>query len=265
VDQRLGFVAQVGLPGYQSYGGGALVSAGGINGTSVGGSIVRVGIGADPLDATKKAWIMRANYGDPDTAGTGSKRSEFTFGSSTFVMGKRYVIGLKTNFTDWSASQDQQVAGFQIHNPDTNSLPNPWLALFVTGGSYTLNLQYSPDINPAHAVNTALLTDPAWTPNAWYKWVIEFAFTDGANGWINVWRNNIQVANYSGPMGAVDGLRTSYLKAGVYHWGGQSGGWSGGGPWDMAVQTRQVLLKGPYVFNDDSISAGFVSSLLDTV
>src|ERR1019366_5021725 len=163
-DSAAGFVQQLGSPLWQSSGATGVISAGGKNGTLVDGSVIRVGIVPDPLDSTKTCWALRLNQTDADV------RSELTFGNTPFLMGKKYLCAVATNFGDWRTQKDEVVAGFQIHSPDAD-VAEPWMALYISPAGLRVNVRSCPSLVQSASVDHVIYQDDGWLPYVWDRWV----------------------------------------------------------------------------------------------
>jgi hypothetical protein len=235
----------------QSNGVSSSTLSGAITATTIGGSNIRAGVVADPDDATKQCWYLRADSSDSDTSGSGAKRSEILPSTDceaqNMFMDRRYVIGLCERVADWTVTTDVQVT-WQLHDP--GSLP-PWLAHYVEGNTERIDMRYK---LTGDTVLVNLWSKIDWTPNTWRRWVIDVVESQ-TSGVVRVFADGVQIINYSGPVGyAEPNGRGSYWKNGVYHWT------DSGNTWDSSLSMREVWQKGAYI--SKTMAAGEMEQML---
>jgi hypothetical protein len=225
-----------------------------------------------PGEAGKAAfqWELRAT--DPDTAGTGAKRCEFSLGWKEYSYpGKVFArqAGLPANTDlwwavavrteDWSASasgNDWQTL-WQWHDAYGGGLP-PFLALLAHGQDWTVRMVY--DMSPTPS-NATLKTIDLWTasvsPDRWARFVVKARkdLVTPSQSYVQVWYDGKQIVDYHGPFG-YNVPQMDYAKVGIYHW------ISAANEWDPSVPSRRMWSKGP-VMAYDRAGAGYTWDSLD--
>lgn len=264
-DARRSFFRMNDFPNSESMGSTSLFGA--VNGTTVGGSVVRIANVADPGDATKRCWLYRISNTDPDTAGSGNKRSEF---SGDFVQmalrdkDRGHSLFFATRYCDIGSTTTGQQVISQVHASNTNTGCPPWYGILVgPGNRLFIVLRYDPNSVTSDATNVNWVAyDDFFTPNTWDKWCVEYRQShNGSDGYCRIWRNRVQVVNYTGSLGYVDNGGYSYLKAGIYHF-------TEGDPsfvYDTSVPVRECWQKGPYQLPIGVVTATEAFDFLDTI
>lgn len=264
-DARRKFVKYTDFPNSESMGSTSINGA--VNGTSVNGSTVRVGVTTDPDDAAKRCWIYRVNINDPDTAGSGNKRSETSCDFPTMAIRDKdrgHSLFFATRYCDISATTTGQQVISQVHASNTNTGCPPWYGILVgPGNRLFIVLRYDENPVTSNATNQNWIPyDNFFVPNTWDKWYVEYRQShDGLDGYCRIWRNRVKIVDYVGKLGYVDNGGYSYLKAGIYHF-------TEGDPsfaFDPAVPTRECWQKGPYMLPVGIITPTEAFDFLDTI
>lgn len=252
-----GFQFQPGNHRIQSYGTGTTrptQSPTGVTGTSVNGSTVRVARVADPDDAGKWAFWMRADVADPLTFN--GRRSEFSYDDpdARFFVGQRVVIGAMLRFPDWTGvPTGDKLLVLQLHGKTDIQ---PWLSINWDGSRCYLRHTYDNAALPTNETGDANVseTDITWAPNTWMRIALEVKIAPGGGGAVRAMVNGSVIRDYTGPIGFNE---YNYFKTGVYKWS-SSNTWTTTG----TLGTREVYLKGPYMFRSETETAEQMDALL---
>lgn len=204
----------------------------------------------DPSDSSKRAWLFKCASTDADTAGTGAKRTEFSFPEDPYQgikEGKEFLFCMATRLGEsWSGLTDSQLI-CQIHATSGS----PVFAIYVTGTQLRVSIRRG-------AVGSAEV--PLYTTTSpslvWDKWVV--SGRTGQDGFLQVWRNGSLVVDYVGVFGYTI-QPSNYLKAGIYHWT------DSGNAWDTTLPERTLYYKGPWMINKKESSVQEALEFIETV
>lgn len=243
-DETIGFAAQPGNCAVQTNGTFTNVSVYSANS--------KVSIVADPDDATKLCWLLRVASTDADTAGTGSKRTEFAVaagGDSAIPNGKPFLFGIATRLAEsWAGTTDKQ-AIFQIH-PSVGV--SPAFSVLVNGDTVYVDQRYG--LLGAQIVRVPYSGKIGTT---WDKWCVSGVFHP-VDGRLVVHRNGLKVVDYNGPFGYSDNTGDGYLKCGIYHWSNQNA-------WDALLLDRGIYIKGFWQVDVKTVSQADMLDFLSAV
>lgn len=219
--------------------------ANGLTGTTPDGK--RFGKTPDPLDPSKTVLLFAPNKNDALTSG--APRCEVSWWYSQ--LGK-----LKTGTDIWYA--------FGLFLPNWTAVPreivvsqwhqeccvNPWAAFILQDEKFKLQLRWNSSPNPTASGNQAREWQSAGIPTSkWTVFVVKAKITPkvGEGGYYKVWRDGVQVADYSGAISYNTGdTRVPWAKFGAYPWGydrTDSQGWK-------TPETTTLLFKSPVFVHD---------------
>jgi hypothetical protein len=225
-----------------------------------------------PGERDKLAFQWDLRMTDPDTAGSGAKRCEFSFGWKEYSYPGKSLTrqislpanqdtwwAVAVNTEDWSEtghSNDWQVL-WQWHDAFGGGLP-PFLSLAVHGAEWQLQMAYDPARRPT---NSTLKKRTLWTadvpPNTWARFVVKARknLLDFDESDVQVWLNGKRIVSYHGPFG-YNVPQDDFAKVGIYHWISQAN------VWDPTVPARRMWSKGPVQVND---RAGYTWQSIDAL
>lgn len=208
---------------------------------------MRFGKAADPADPSKKVLLFAPNKFDGLVSG--APRCEVSWWHSQ--PGK-----LKTGTDIWYA--------FGLYLPNWTVVPreivisqwhqeccvNPWAVVILQDEKFKLQLRWNSSSNPTQAGNSAReWQSPGIPTSKWTVFVVKAKITPkvGEGGYYKVWRDGVQVADYSGPISYNTGdARVPWAKFGAYPWGydrTDSQGWK-------TPETTTLLFKNPVFVHD---------------
>ena len=236
--------------------------SGGLMGTDdQGQSFAAFSVVPSPGEPGKSAFQWQVRPTDPDTAGSGAKRCEFSAGWKDLAPERSVVrlAGLQANQVnwwavavrtdDWAASgeaNDWQVL-WQWHDAYGGGLP-PFLNLSAKGNHWYLQLVYDPNPTPKDAtLKRVALWDAPHVPNTWARFVVKSRkdMQSPSSSFVQIWLDGRQVVDYHGLFGyAVP--QVDYAKVGIYHW------ISTANKWHPDVPLRRTWTKGPVQVNDNT-------------
>jgi hypothetical protein len=227
----------------------------GIHGTTLPtGETLRLGKVTDPKNSSRKALAFQVVRSDPLTSS--GIRSELSF-RKIVDMGKVYWIAVAVYIYDWGTlpSSDDALFGTQLHADDAANSGGPSIGIYTsqTGRHFKCRARYNETTNPDKAV-TKWLEEYPLPFGQWLDFVLKFKLSTSGNGFLKVWMNNQQIANYSGSLGYVNSPK-DYPKFGYYNWTEES----------MNSIPRKVLLREPHVVIDptgDTYSLEQLTTLL---
>jgi hypothetical protein len=158
--------------------------------------------------------------GDPSVyAASGTQRSEVSSGKS-FDFNQTYTISYKFMIEPGARNTADWLVMGQTHaseDPGDYSGPPPF-AVELVGEKMRIVGRYSKDAVTT-AANTTFVNmyqDSADIQRGhWYDMKITMRFDPSGNGQLDVWRDGVQVVDYSGALGFND-QRGPYWKNGVY-------------------------------------------------
>jgi hypothetical protein len=233
-----------------------------IVGTGSSGSFLAFSTVASPGESSKSAFHWDVHSTDPDTAGTGSKRCEFSLGWKEYSYpgkvfsrqvglpaNKNYWWGVAVRTEDWAATasvNDWQIV-WQFHDGYGGGLP-PFLDLAVKGSQWVLQGTYDMSTTPKDSTLKKLVLWSSTMPaNTWARFIVKTRkdLVTPANSFVQVWLNGQQIVNYRGPIG-YNVPQMDYAKVGVYKW------ISSANVWSSNVPARRTWTKGPVMVNDRS-------------
>jgi hypothetical protein len=226
-----------------------------------GGSELKYGWVADPANSGRTVSYMAIRSSDVDTAGAGNKRCEYTFPSPAIPWNKDFWFTTAVRTGNLTGSTDQQAVWQWHEKSDVSGLP-PYLSAVVSG--QTMSIYVRSNQNSAFSkVNTStqvVYKSTNWTANTWNKFVVQAKLDSQQNGssYVRIWLNGVQIVNRVGPMGYLYANPTDYVKTGLYHPTGS------GNSWSVAVDKREVWLKGPAMVMDrGGYTPEMISALID--
>lgn len=176
------------------------------------------------FDSTTDIHRFEIRGGDAAVFGNaGTQRSELSSSkklafNTTYTMTWRFLIEAgSTNTSDW-------ILLGQAHASEDSGEPglSPFFAAEIYASSARMRImgRYS-NTNPTasgNVTNMVLYLDPTTTTIARGVWVNMHAivrFNSAGNGLCRVWRDGVQIVNYSGPLGYND-QTGPYMKMGIY-------------------------------------------------
>ena len=240
---------------------------------------------ADPLDAQRKAYLMRLTQGDPVTSG--SHRTELVSFGQAIARGKDLWIAFafltpsawktcdRTLTGNPNAGADETLV-WQIHDDGDvgdDAGQNPNIAMILTGGGAgtpglsKLNLSVRTSSTPittkAGYIQRTLFQELDYPADVWQYWVINCRMHwDIAFGpYFKAYRR----IGYTGPWTQVvddklpnqyNNIKEDYQKHGIYYY---PDAWTGG------ITSRLLHSKGLYTFQGDGVTFDDVTSFLDGV
>jgi len=225
-----------------------------------------------PDEPGKSAFKWELLATDPDTAGTGAKRCEFSLGWKEYsypgkVLARRAGLppnkdnwwGVAVRTEDWSStavSNDWQTL-WQWHDAYGGGLP-PFLTLLARGNTWTVQMAYDLSTTPT---NSTLKKINLWSSpmpaDTWARFVVKARkdLVMPTDSYVQVWLNGQQIVDYLGPFG-YNVPQIDYAKVGVYHW------LSTANTWNPSVLVRRMWSKGP-VFVNDNDGMGYTWQSID--
>ena len=243
-DEMIGFAKQPGNCAVQTNGTFTDLSTYSAN--------ANLSIAADPDDATKLCWLLRVASTDADTAGAGSKRTEFAAypsGDSAIHNETPFLFGIATRLAEsWAGTKDQQVI-CQVH-PSVGV--SPAFSLIVRGDTIVVDCRYG-------ITTSQIVLEPYTSPigATWDKWVVSGMF-HATGGYLVVYRNGTKVVDYKGPFGYSDNTLAGYIKCGIYHW-------SYNNDWDSMLLNRGIYIKGFWLVDVKTVSQADLLDFLSSV
>jgi hypothetical protein len=214
----------------------------GINGTTLpNGETLRLGKVIDPANSLSKALAFQVIGSDPTTSG--GKRAELSV-SPNIEMNKVYWIVFSAYVYDWGtlASTDNALFGTQMHAGDNSAGLSPSFGLYTTqyGRTFRARARYSTSSDPSQSNSVSVLFAEYPIPfGQWADFVFKFKHNTSGAGFLQVWMNGQQIANYQGSLGYNTGYK-DYAKFGYYNWTASS----------MNGTARKVLLRSPTIVSD---------------
>lgn len=152
-------------------------------------------------------------------------------GTKTFDFGKIYWIGLSVFIPqDFNTETTLGDIVMQMHGtPDSGEdYRNPPLALKVEGNQWEMTLLGDPRMTSVNRqyMNSARLRLGAVEKGKWVRFVTQFRVDWSSTGFVKVFRDGNQVANYNGPVFFNDRVGP-YLKVGLYRpaWRADAADW----------------------------------------
>ena len=222
----------------------------GINGTPLpNGETLRFGKQVDPADSTKQAIAVQLAPGDPLTSG--SHRSEIEMPPSV-VNGQTYWMAVRVFVPDWGTLPDGDAAlfGAQLHAGNSNLGYSPSFTLATYGGaSGGRTFQVFRTYTDAGGSQIAYRYPEIPIPfGQWTTFVFKFRHALDSSGLLQVWMNDSQIVDYSGPIGWNTPGYQDYAKFGYYNWSNFG-------------TSRKVLLASPVLISDPTGSTYSESDL----
>lgn len=211
-------------------------------------------------------WDVRKT--DPDTASTGAKRCEFSFGWRVMSYpGKVQVdrVGLKANEThwwavaikaeDWSSTvadhhNDWQIL-WQWHDFGGPGLP-PFLALHALGNEWHIQLAYDTSSRPS---NGTLKKEWPWRgfvqPGTWNRFIVKARkdLVTPNNSFVQIWMNGNLIVDYKELPFGYNLPEADYAKVGLYKWFSTSPT-NTPNVWHDSQPARRMWSKGPVQAKD---------------
>ena len=214
----------------------------GINGTTLpNGETLRLGKLMDPANSLRKALAFQVISSDTTTSG--GKRAELSV-TPNIEMNKVYWIVFSAYVYDWGtlASTDNALFGTQMHAGDNSAGLSPSFGLYTSqyGRTFRVQARYSTSSNPTQSNSVSVRFAEYPIPfGQWADFVLKFRHNTSGNGFLQVWMNGQQIANYQGNLGYNTGYK-DYAKFGYYNWTASS----------MNGTARKVLLRSPTIVSD---------------
>ena len=211
----------------------------GINGTLLAnGETLRFGKERDPTDSTKQAIAVQVAPSDPLTSG--SHRSEIEMPPSV-VNGRTYWLAVRVLIPDWGTLPDGDAAlfGAQLHAGNSNLGYSPSFTLATYGGvsggrTFQVFRTYTDSSGSQISYKYPEIPIPF---GRWTTFVFKFRHALGSSGLLQVWMDDNQIVDYSGPIGWNTPGYQDYAKFGYYNWSNFS-------------TSRKVLLGSPVLVSD---------------
>jgi hypothetical protein len=170
-------------------------------------------------DARAGSYVMKSQL---TPASPNSYRTEVTLNATRrrFLPDEEYWIGISIkvdeDFND-SRTFDDQGMLMQFHYQDWNYTdgysPQPFIIRYIADDTITLQFE---EINAAgENVKVNMLTgvDPAY--GQWVDWVVNFQLSD-TDGFFRIWRNGVQIVDWTGDNHLELRPDGAYLKFGLY-------------------------------------------------
>ena len=237
--EQSGYTAQV----IGTYTSAPSIPESGINGTTLpNGETLRMGKVIDPNNSLRKSLAFQVIGSDPTTSG--GKRAELSI-SPNIEMNKVYWIVFSAYIYDWGtlASSDNALFGTQMHTGDNSAgVGGPSFGLYTTqyGRYFRVQARYSTSSDPTSSNSVSVKFAEYPIPfGQWTDFVLKFKHNTSGNGFLQVWMNGQQIANYQGSLGYNTGYK-DYAKFGYYNWTASS----------MNGTARKVLLRSPTIVSD---------------
>jgi hypothetical protein len=168
-------------------------------------------------------------------------RTEFTLRGelydkkfTEFEYGQEYWIGFAIYLNDDYQMPEMGDIIFQMHGkPDRHlgeGYRNPILTMTVSGLQSSSNPHWgisikgddrrvTPSSGLRYLTNEkAVLSSAQGDIGRWVSWVIHYKHTYNADGFIDVWKDDVQVYSKNGIRTAFNDVKGSYLKMGSYKW-----------------------------------------------
>ena len=123
---------------------------------------------------------------------------------------------------DWEYNENNEVIAQWHASKDVflkePSGRGPPLALRILGNVWRITYGWDSDFRSKEGAKAIY---PLWVgdiePGKWTDWVFHVRWTRwGKDGLVQVWKDDVMIANYEGPIGYND-IRGNYLKLGSYH------------------------------------------------
>ena len=211
----------------------------GINGTLLpNGETLRFGKETDPTDPTKQAIAVQLAPTDPVTSG--SHRSEIEMPPSV-VNGQTYWLAVRVLVPDWGTLPDGDAAlfGAQLHAGNSNLGYSPSFTLATYGGAsggrtFQVFRTYTDSSGSQISHKYPEIPIPF---GRWTTFVFKFRHALDASGLLQVWMDDTQIVDYSGPIGWNTPGYQDYAKFGYYNWSNFG-------------TSRKVLLGSPVLVRD---------------
>jgi hypothetical protein len=229
-------------------------------GSDSSGSFFAFQTGASPDESGKSAFHWEVRPTDPDTAGTGAKRCEFSLGWKEYSYpgkvftrqvnlpnNQDYWWGVAVRPEDWSASNgvnDWQVL-WQFHDAYGGGL-SPFLDLAVKGNQWVVQGAYDMSTTPKDSTTKKFALWSSTMPaNTWARFIVKARkdLVTPSNSFVQIWLNGQQIVDYHGPIG-YNVPQGDYAKVGIYKWISSANAWS------PNVPARRMWSKGPVLVND---------------
>ena len=237
--EQSGYTAQV----IGTYTSAPNIPEAGIHGATLpNGETLRLGKVTDPANSLRKALAFQVIGSDPTTSG--GKRSEFSI-TPNIEMNKVYWIVFSAYIYDWGTlpSTDNALFGTQMHTGDNSAgVGGPAFGLYTTqnGRHFRPRARYSMSSDPSSSNSVTVWLDEYPIPfGQWTDFVLKFKQNTSGAGFLQVWMDGQQIANYQGSLGYNTGYK-DYAKFGYYNWTASS----------MNGTARKVLLRSPTIVSD---------------
>ena len=237
--EQSGYTAQV----IGTYTSAPSIPESGINGTTLpNGETLRMGKVIDPNNSLRKSLAFQVIGSDPTTSG--GKRSELSI-SPNIEMNKVYWIVFSAYLYDWGtlASSDNALFGTQMHTGNNSAgVGGPSFGLYTSqyGRYFRVQARYSTSSAPTQSNSVSVrFTEYPIPFGQWADFVFKFKHNTSGAGFLQVWMNGQQIANYQGSLGYNTGYK-DYAKFGYYNWTASS----------MNGTARKVLLRSPTIVSD---------------
>ncbi|PZR32154.1 heparin lyase I family protein, partial [Caulobacter segnis] len=149
---------------------------------------------------------------------TGKERSEIA-SYNKLSNDQYYTVSYKFMIEPGDANTADWLLMGQIHQTEdaVDKGVSPPFAIQLVGERMQIVVRSDPNaVTVANPATTVIYEDEADIQRgAWYDMDIQVEFDPKGEGHVNVWRNNILIAQYSGPLGYVDAIGP-YWKNGIY-------------------------------------------------
>jgi hypothetical protein len=221
----------------------AKVPENGIHGPRLSnGQTIRFGKVADPVKAERKALLFQVQKDDPTTAN--GKRTELSL-SPNIEMNKVYWIAFSAYVYDWGtlSTNDDALFGTQLHQGNKSLVVGgPAFGLYTSqvGRTFRVQTRHSESETPSNSNAVSWKGTELQIPfGKWADFVLKFKENTKGQGFLQVWMDGDEIADYKGSLGYNTG-HTDYAKFGYYNWTAGA----------MNATPRKVLLRSPVVVAD---------------